>query len=52
MPLKKAKGSSKAAMQKAVSANIRELKASSTKRPMKQIVAIALSSARGNKKMK
>lgn len=45
MPLKKAKGKSKAAMQKAVSANIRELKASETKRPMRQIVAIALSSA-------
>lgn len=52
MPLKKAKGKSKAAMQKAVSANIRELKASKTKRPMKQIIAIALTSARGGKKMK
>ena len=41
MPLKKAKGKSKAAMQKAVSANIRELKKSETKRPQAQIVAIA-----------
>ena len=45
MPLKKAKGKSKAAMQKAVSANIRELKKSETKRPQKQILAIALRSA-------
>lgn len=45
MPLKEAKGKSKAAMQKAVSANIRELKASKTKRPQKQIVAIALRAA-------
>lgn len=45
MPLKKAKGKSKAAMQKAVSANIRELKKSEAKRPQKQIVAIALRAA-------
>lgn len=45
MPLKKAKGKSKEAMQKAVSANIRELKASKTKRPMKQIIAISLRAA-------
>lgn len=46
MPLKEAKGKSKAAMQKAVSANIRELKKPThTKRPMKQIIAIALRSA-------
>lgn len=50
MPLKEAKGKGKVAMQKAVSANIRELKSSKTKRPMKQIIAIALSSARGGKK--
>lgn len=45
MPLKKAKGKSKEAMQKAVSSNIRELKQSETKRPQKQIIAIALRSA-------
>jgi len=50
MPLKEAKGKSKKAIQQAVSANIRELKASKTKRPQKQIIAIALSSARGDKK--
>jgi|SanBayMetagenome_1026888.scaffolds.fasta_scaffold118908_2 hypothetical protein len=51
MPLKetKAKQGSKA-YQKVVSANIRELKSSKTKRPMKQIIAIALSSARAGKK--
>lgn len=45
MPLKKAQGKSKAAVQKAVSANIRELKASKTKRPQTQIIAIALRAA-------
>ena len=50
MPLKKAKGKSKEAFQKAVSANIRELKASKTKRPQKQIIAAALTAARGGKK--
>jgi hypothetical protein len=50
MPLKKAKGKSKAALQSAVSSNIRELKASKTVRPMKQVIAIALTSARGGKK--
>ena len=48
MPLQSAKG--KKAQQQAVSANIRELKASKTKRPMKQIIAIALSAARRNSK--
>ena len=55
MPLKKAKNKSKAAMQKAVSANIRELKSSKTKRPQAQIVAIALRAAGApmkSKKMK
>jgi len=55
MPLKKAKSKSKAAMQKAVSANIRELKSSKTKRPQAQIVAIALRAAGApmkSKKMK
>jgi hypothetical protein len=50
MPLKESKGSSKKAFQKAVSSNIRELKSSKTNRPMKQIIAIALSSAKGGKK--
>jgi hypothetical protein len=45
MPLKKAAGKSKASMQKAVSANIRELKKSETKRPQTQIIAIALRAA-------
>ena len=46
MPLKetKAKQGSKA-YQKVVSANIRELKSSKTKRPMKQIIAISLRAA-------
>lgn len=50
MPLKKAESKGKLAKQEAISANIRELKASKHKRPMKQIVAIALSSALGKKK--
>ncbi len=50
MPLKKAVGKSKKAVQKVIGENIRELKASKTKRPMKQIIAIALSSAKGGKK--
>ncbi len=37
MPLQSAKGSSKKAQQQAISANIRELKASKNKRPMKSI---------------
>ena len=40
MPLKKGKSPA------TISENIRELKASSTKRPQKQIVAIALNQAR------
>jgi hypothetical protein len=50
MPLKKPTSRSKKAVQGAVSANIRELKKSKTKRPMKQIVAIALQSAGVKKK--
>jgi hypothetical protein len=50
MPLKKPANRSKKAIQSAVSANIRELKKSKTQRPMKQIVAIALSSAKVKKK--
>lgn len=50
MPLKKPTSRSKKAVQSAVSANIRELKQSKTKRPMKQIVAIALQSAGVKKK--
>jgi hypothetical protein len=54
MPLKKPISRSKKAIQKAVSANIRELKKSETKRPQKQIVAIALRAANApmKKKMK
>ncbi len=58
MPLKKAKGTSKKAVQSAVSSNIRELMKDNKKsgkargaggkvRPMNQILAIALSKARG-----
>jgi len=58
MPLRKAKGTSKKAVQSAVSSNIRELMKDNKKsgkargaggkvRPMKQILAIALSKARG-----
>ena len=51
MPLKQAKGNSKKAQSQAVSANIRELKKSSSKqRPFKQVLAIALSAARGKGK--
>jgi hypothetical protein len=41
MPLKKPTSKSKKNIQAEVSSNIRELKQSKTKRPMKQIVAIA-----------
>jgi hypothetical protein len=50
MPLKKPTSRSKKAVQSAVSANIRELKQSKTKRPMKQVIAIALQSAGVKKK--
>lgn len=50
MPLKMPKSRSKKDIQSAVSANIRELKKSKHERPMKQIVAIALSSAKVKKK--
>jgi hypothetical protein len=50
MPLKKPTSRSKKAIQKAVSANIRELKKSETKRPMKQIIAISLRAAGVKKK--
>lgn len=50
MPLKAPKSRSKKDIQAAVSANIRELKKSKHQRPMKQIVAIALSSAKVKKK--
>jgi hypothetical protein len=50
MPLKKPTSRSKKSVQSAVSANIRELKKSKTKRPMNQIVAIALQSAGVKKK--
>jgi hypothetical protein len=46
----KQKQESNTAIQKAVSANIRELKKSETKRPQKQIVAIALRAAGVKKK--
>ncbi len=54
MPLPKAKGSSKKAINKQVSANIRELVHHGTKkRPMNQIIAISERTARGqNKKRK
>jgi hypothetical protein len=58
MPLRKAKGTSKKAVQSAVSSNIRELMKDNKKsgkargaggkvRPMNQILAIALSKAKG-----
>ena len=58
MPLRKAKGTSKKAVQSSVSSNIRELMKDNKKsgkargaggkvRPMNQILAIALSKARG-----
>lgn len=50
MPLKKPTSRSKKAVQAAISANIRELKQSKTKRPMKQIIAISLQSAGVKKK--
>jgi hypothetical protein len=50
MPLKKPTSKSKKNIQAEVSSNIRELKQSKTKRPMKQIVAIALQSAGVKKK--
>ena len=46
MPLQKAKNKSKKSVQKAISANLRELKSSKTKRPMNQMLAIAISSAK------
>ncbi len=50
MPLKKAKGKSKKAINKAVASNIDELyHHGSMQRPMKQIIAIAESAARGGK---
>jgi hypothetical protein len=58
MPLKKASGRSKKAVQKAASYNISELtqanksKAAGEKRSRKQIIAIGLSAARGGKKRK
>ncbi len=52
MPLQKARGRSKKAVNKAVSANVHELTHHGTKkRSHKQIVAIAISAAKkGNKK--
>jgi hypothetical protein len=58
MPLRKAKGTSKKAVQSAISSNIRELMKDNKKsgkakgymgkaRPMNQILAIAISKARG-----
>lgn len=58
MPLRKAKGTSKKAVQSAISSNIRELMKDNKKtgkargaggkvRPMKQILAIAISKAKG-----
>ena len=53
MPLPKAKGKSKAAINKQVSANISELVHHGTKkRPMNQIIAIAERTARGQKSKK
>lgn len=50
MPLPKAKNLSKAGINKQVSANIDELvHKGKKKRPMKQIIAIAERTARGNK---
>ena len=47
MPLQKAKGQSKKAVQQAISANVRELKKEGhKKRPLKQILAIAISAAK------
>lgn len=53
MPLPKAKGSSKKAINKQVGKNISELVHHGTKqRPMKQIIAIAEKTARGKKTKK
>lgn len=53
MPLPKAKGHSKKAINKQVSKNIDELYHHGTKkRPMKQIIAIAERTARGTKSKK
>lgn len=53
MPLPKAKGRSKKAVNKQVSKNIDELVHHGTKkRPMKQIIAIAENTARGRNKKK
>ena len=49
MPLQQTNKNSKKAQQQAISANIRELKASKHKRPMKQIIAIAISAAKRKK---
>lgn len=50
MPLPKAKGKSKKAINKQVGRNISELVHNGTKdRPMKQIIAIAEKTARGKK---
>ena len=53
MPLPKAKGTSKKAINKQVGSNIHELvHHGKIKRPMKQIIAIAESTARGRKTKK
>jgi hypothetical protein len=53
MPLKKASSSSKKAINKAVSANIRELYHNGKKaRSMKQIIAISETAARGRRSKK
>lgn len=52
MPAHKAKGKSKKAFNKAVSANMHELAKNPKGRSHKQMVAIALSEARGGKKRK
>lgn len=50
MPLKKASGKGKKAIQKAVSANIKELSHSGKKRSQAQKIAIAYSAAKKKKK--
>jgi len=53
MPLKKAKGKSKAAINKAIAYNIHELSVNGTKdRKHDQIVAIAIKAATGRNKKK
>lgn len=53
MPLPKAKGKGKKAINKQVSKNISELVHNGTKkRPMRQIIAIAEQTARGRKRRK